>query len=265
MPMSKRSWCVLWLMLGVPPWHGAHAACAAASGDNRLPLVELYTAEGCNECPAADRWMSQWADRVAGARPALLALHVDYWDEFGWPDRFGAALHSRRQEARVMLAGKRVVVTPQVMVGEHTLVDWRDARAFDALIARARARPAPVDLSMQGARTKGGVQVRFDARLRDAADASRQPLLWLALYQDGLNTPVKAGENRGLTLRHDRVVRTLLGPWRMQGGAHQGEARLPLPPATDTGPMGLVLFAESSLTGEGLQALELPLSACLPQ
>lgn len=263
--MANRFAQALWLLAGVAAWPGAQAACSAASGEHRLPLVELYTAEGCNECPAADRWMSEWARRPQAARPALLALHVDYWDDVGWRDRFGAPLHSRRQEARVMLAGKRVVVTPQVMVGERTQVDWRDARAFDALVAGMRAQPAPMELSMRGTPAEDGLRVAFDARLRDPADAAKQPLLWLALYQDGLSTAVKAGENRGLTLRHDRVVRALQGPWRMQGGAHRGEARLPLPPAGDTGPMGLVLFAESSSTGEGLQALELPLSACLPQ
>jgi len=253
---------VCWVA-GIAACMDAGAACSASSGAERMPLVELYTAEGCNECPAADRWMSALARRPAGERPALLALHVDYWDDIGWRDPFGAALHGRRQEARVMLAGKRVVVTPQVMVGRHVLVDWRDAAAFGALLSGERKQAPGLGLALRVADDGDGLRVAFDARLLDATPAT-QPLLWLALYQDGLSTRVTAGENAGRTLRHDRVVRNLQGPWRMQGDAHRGEARVPLPAGADAQAMGLVLFAESSATGEGLQALDLPLSACGP-
>ena len=40
-------------------------------------------------------------------------------------------------------------------------------------------------------------------------------LVWLALYEDGLESRIDAGENKGLVLHHDRVVRALVGPWRM--------------------------------------------------
>ena len=74
-----------------------------------------------------------------------------------------------------------------------------------------------------------------------------------------------AGENAGRRLRHDRVVRHLQGPWQVLGDTHASEAGVPLPADADIGAMGLVLFAESSVTGEGLQAMELPLSACGPE
>jgi hypothetical protein len=41
--------------------------------------------------------------------------------------------------------------------------------------------------------------------------------VWLAQYVDGQSTQVRAGENRGATLRHDRVVRKLWGPWPLDG------------------------------------------------
>jgi hypothetical protein len=242
----------------------AGAACLGGSGERQVPLVELYTAEGCNECPAADRWLSELSKQPVSVRPALLALHVDYWDEIGWPDRFADPLHGKRQEARVMLAGKRVVYTPQVMVGRNTQVDWRNPRRLASSLQSLQADSPAVDLTLHADRQRGNtLQVRFSANLRKDEHAALQPLLWLALYQDGLSSAVTAGENKGLTLRHDRVVRSLKGPWRMQENRFEGEVGLVLPQA-DADQFGLVLFAESSLTGTGLQSLELPLSACVP-
>lgn len=244
--------------------HPAGAACLGRSTDRRVPLVELYTAEGCNECPAADRWLSALSRQPASTRPSLLALHVDYWDEIGWPDRFADPLHGKRQEARVTLAGKRVVYTPQVMIGKDTQVEWRNPAEWASRLRQLRTEAPAVDLVLETDRRNGdALQVKFNATLRDGEHARLQPLLWLALYQDGLGSVVTAGENEGLTLRHDRVVRSLQGPWAMQGNRFEGEVGLSLPQA-EADALGLVLFAESSLTGAGLQSLDLPLSACLP-
>ncbi|WP_454831851.1 DUF1223 domain-containing protein [Pseudoxanthomonas wuyuanensis] len=258
MSLHSHAWAVACCMaFAAQP---AMAACRGASGDSRLPVVELYTAEGCNECPAADRWLSWLAQRQD--HPALLALHVDYWDGIGWPDRFAAALHGKRQEARVVLSGKRVAYTPQVMIGQYTNVEWRDGRQVAERLREARATPPGADLALTVARQGAGLQLEFTGTARNTDVVQSQPLLWLALYQDGLASEVKAGENKGLTLRHDRVVRALHGPWRWEGKILAGKASIPVP--DEEGPLGLVLFAESSLTGAGLQALDLPLSACLP-
>ena len=148
-------------------------------------------------------------------------------------------------------------------MGRHVLVDWRDAGAFSRLLAAERSLPPGIDLSLDVTRGQGELRVAIGAHTRKASVSSS--LLWLALYQDGLSRRVTAGENAGRRLRHDRVVRHLQGPWQVLGDTHASEAGVPLPADADIGAMGLVLFAESSVTGEGLQAMELPLSACGPE
>src|SRR6185369_5141540 len=73
-------------------------SCAATSGPRIVPLVELYTSEGCNSCPPADRWLSSTVPAAANGQTAIaLAFHVDYWDRLGWKDRFATAAWTERQ------------------------------------------------------------------------------------------------------------------------------------------------------------------------
>jgi len=73
--------------------HAADPACSTYSGTHTTALVELYTSEGCDSCPAADHWLSSLF--AQGFRPdqvVPLALHVDYWDYIGWKDPFAKAI-----------------------------------------------------------------------------------------------------------------------------------------------------------------------------
>jgi hypothetical protein len=50
------------LFAGLPALARA-AECTAESGSQRTALLELYTSEGCDSCPPADRWVSGLASR----------------------------------------------------------------------------------------------------------------------------------------------------------------------------------------------------------
>lgn len=241
----------------------AHAAgCEAASAPRLLPVVELYTAEGCSDCPPADRWLSDLSRSLPAQEAALLAFHVDYWDKEGWPDRFADARYSQRQDLRITLAGKRVTYTPQVMLGSSTNVKWRDPAQVRALLREAGSRKPALSLSMRLQPVAGALQVGVDARAGQGGIVPGPALVWLALYQDGLVSRIAEGENKGKTLHHDRVVRALAGPWRLQEGSLAEQARIPLPADAEPSNMGLVLFAESGKAGEALQAVSLPLAGC---
>lgn len=241
-------------------WSGsADAACQARSGKALRPLVELYTAEGCNLCPAADAWLASAARRER--RISWLAFHVDYWDSVGWVDRFADASHGQRQRYRLESLGRNALFTPQVIVGQDLPADWRGA-AMDELLGERRREIAPATLAMStGVPQDGRLRVDMQAQLdRDRVDGA--PLLWLALYEDGLQTAVAAGENAGRVLRHDRVVRKLAGPWRLDSAAWSGHTVLDVPADLQPARAGLVLFAEAPGSGRGLQSLEQPLSSC---
>jgi len=249
----KRA-CIPLCMLAVALPAAAQTPCRAQSGARLVPLVELYTSEGCSSCPPADRWFSKQAMSAAGDAN-FLAFHVDYWDEIGWHDRFGSPTYSQRQRQRVAAAGGGdTVYTPQVMVGRDVRVAWSDPRKFAAALRSGPARTA-IALRLDPTPVGGWKATVAEGSVGAAAPGMR---LWLAQYLDGQTTRVRAGENDGVTLHHDHVVARLWGPWSLEGGRNRTQQVAFEAPSS---PWGLVAFVQDA-RGQTLQTLELQGSRC---
>src|SRR5215218_308267 len=112
------------------------ADCTAASGNQRVALLELYTSEGCDSCPPADRWFGELPARnFRGDRVVPLAFHVDYWNQLGWIDPFSQASFSVRQRQQSNRRGLNFVVTPQLLLnGQH----FRRGAGFDDFAAKIK-------------------------------------------------------------------------------------------------------------------------------
>jgi hypothetical protein len=239
----------------------AYADCQAHSPNHSTAVIELYTSEGCDSCPPADRWLSSLSNQKLGDRAVALALHVDYWDRLGWKDRFGSAGFSQRQRAESARSGGEFVYTPQVLLQGRDFPQWQaGGAAFEQAIAAVNARPARAVLDLVVHPREGNiVDLELSARVTDARERA-DAVIALALVQSGLASDVKAGENAGKRLHHDHVVRQ----WRQaialdSSGAGSGKLSLVLP--ADPGPLSVVLLAENARTGDVLQALEMPLCA----
>ena len=240
------------------------AACIAESGPRTVPLVELYTSEGCSSCPPADRWLSStFGKDNAPVVGIALAFHVDYWDRLGWKDRFASASFTERQYAAMRANRARFVYTPQVLVQGRDFPEWRERRTATALAA-VGAKPARADITLE-ARVQGeSIAVNATARVPSPGDR-RGAALYVALTDDGLASDVKAGENAGARLVHDRVVRLLrVGPMPDANGELRWSIALPRP-AEGGSASTLVAFVQNPGAGDVLQALALPLTAaCAP-
>lgn len=232
--------------------------CSATSGPATTALVELYTSEGCDSCPPADRWLSSLgAKGYAPDRLVPIALHVDYWDYIGWKDPYARQAFSARQRKMAALARVAMVYTPQVLLQGRDFRGWHGA-AFEQEVAKINARPA-----------KARIALRLDARSRDAfeVEASVEILdppqradaaLYLAAYENKLVSEVKAGENRGRSLNHDYVVLQWAGPIDLRSPGRFERQRLPLLPKAIPAHSGVVAFVQNRTSGEVLQALMLP-------
>jgi hypothetical protein len=223
-------------------------SCTVRSGTSAAPVVELYTSEGCNSCPPADRWLS--SQLKADPDAIALAFHVDYWDRLGWKDRFASPAYTQRQQQTQSTSGARFSYTPQVIVDGMDRKDWP---RLSSTLAR-RDRPAAlVDATL----TRDDAQ-RFVATITPHPGAPARLAAYWAWTEDDHSTAVKAGENEGVTLHHDRVVREYrsVAPWRSADGAAtlRFEPTIARDPAHPAAANIVIVDADS---GRPLQALRL--------
>jgi len=247
----------------VPQAAGAAPACRAESGSETAALVELYTSEGCDSCPPADRWLSaSFAPGSAWPGAVALAFHVDYWDRLGWKDRFAAAAWTRRQYDSARARRSDLVYTPQVLLQGRDL-DWRDGSRAAVAVAAAARTPARASIALTATPQPGAVAVKVVARVPGAAER-RGARVFVALTEDGLASDVKAGENAGKRLTHDHVVRALRDVPIDTAGEGEAALMLTLPAERGAG-AAVVAFVQNAENGAVLQALSLPLSPeCAP-
>ncbi|RZL35402.1 MAG: DUF1223 domain-containing protein [Rubrivivax sp.] len=232
----------LLLALAIPLAASAQTcpATTVQSGAAVPRVVELYTSEGCSSCPPADRWLSS-LKRHPGVITA--AFHVDYWNGLGWPDRFSSPAFTERQQQGVGVNGARQAYTPQIVVNGR---DWRGANLPAGPTESARVK-------LGWARLASG-ELRLTAEALAGAPGRIQ--VWWVRVEDGHQSRVRAGENRGETLNHDSVVREYarLPAW---DGHARGEWPVPVHAGEPGHPSRWIAVASDAQTGAVLQALEI--------
>ncbi|PRY07524.1 thioredoxin family protein [Paraburkholderia sp. BL25I1N1] len=246
----------------------ASAVCSAHSPAHRVALVELYSSEGCNSCPPADNWLSQWKNSGATQSIVPLALHVDYWNSLGWTDRFSQHRFTERQQALTNLGGGHTIYTPEIFVSGRELRSWSRRDSFESSIGKVVGEPAQanVALELKQQQTPGAFNVTAQFTSK-SADTAGQLDAYLAVYENSLSSQVGAGENSGVTLHHERVVRQWIGPVPLVAGNAQIRRDIRIQDAAADANVnapadrfGVVAFVENEATGDVLQVAEL--AAC---
>ena len=172
-------------------------------------LVELFTSEGCSDCPPADAVLQKLIDTqpVAGAVIVGLGQHVDYWDRLGWKDRFSSAALTSRQQAYATRFRSESIYTPQIVVDGRAELVGSDAGAARRAIERSLAAPHGTVRLVVDAETAGALVVSVTASdLPRVARGDRADLV-VAITEGRLQSDVTRGENKGRGLMHAAVVR----------------------------------------------------------
>jgi hypothetical protein len=228
------------------------AACDVTSGPKTAALVELYTSEGCSSCPPADKQLSQFPSReYSFGQVVPISLHVDYWDYIGWKEPFAQPKFSERQSWLVHVNGHKTSFTPHFFVSGMEVRDWRGD--LGDRLKRITTEPARASISVHAEATgPGAVSVAASA----TAPASGDPLaLFVVLTEDKLTSSVSAGENRGITLSHDHVVRKWIGPIALNAGQVEFKQAVATGSGWNPAQLGVAGFVQDLRTGQVLQAV----------
>ena len=197
------------LLIPIVPLALAGGVAFGQDGDRyateRRVLVELYTSQGCDMCPAAEKMLGAMGDQDRKIVP--IAFHVDYFNQ-PWKDVFSEALYSERQSAYNQLyTGPKnpdygLYYTPMMMIDGEWSVNGRDAASAQAAIRRALARKPGVainvGLDLDKDAQSGTATIKVTSR---STAVEKKPLLVCAvLREDGVVTNIPSGENAGKSL-----------------------------------------------------------------
>jgi len=230
-------------------------AVATSATPQRVPvLVELFTSEGCSDCPPADALLAKLdaAQPISGAQAIVLSEHVTYWNHQGWTDPYSLEAMTERQEEYVRRFGLDSSYTPQMVVDGTDQFVGGDGRALVAALTK-EAKIAKQNISIEGATWDHGV-----AQFSIHANAPSGAKLIAVLAADATHSEVARGENAGRTLHHTAVVRVM-----KEFGADAVDGRplkLPGGPLTQkteaAGPVRLVVLLVDHKSGHVLGAAQ---------
>lgn len=160
-------------------------------------VVELFTSQGCNSCPPADKLLGELAkdDKVIA-----LSVPVDYWDYLGWRDTLALNEHSLRQKGYSAARGDRQVYTPQAVINGVAEAIGSNRSAIDGVIAAPESSKkfnVPVTLKQNG----GVLDLTIGAGKGDKAT------VWVLSVAKSVPVVIKKGENKGKTITYVNAVR----------------------------------------------------------
>ncbi len=196
------------------------ASNASSSSDARpapaaaAVIVELFTSEGCSDCPPADRLLDQLAQTqpVPGAEIIPLEQHVDYWDSEGWHDPFSSSQFTLRQKDYIYVFNAPTPYTPEMIVDGTIQFVGSDSRRALLAIARAAETPkADLQIERRSDANSGPATVPLRVSLAPLSGGSPKhgADVLLAVTEDNLASNVTRGENAGVQMNHRAVVRQL--------------------------------------------------------
>jgi hypothetical protein len=258
--------------------YAAAAVCSAQSSATRQPVVELYTSEGCNSCPPAERWLGL---RFATEDPQAIALafHVVYWDYLGWKDKWAKPEFTNRQKFLSARQGLRGIYTPGVFLSGREWQRWGESTSEQRDLDSFRKQTAQAVLRLdQDTKTGQVTVVAKSTALNPSGPQATSPSatgiasptigtattsatltqnnaanwdLYIATIVAPFSSKVTAGENRGETLKHAHVVRQWQGPYPLTQGPY-GKGQLSLHPQD----VGIIALVQDRMNGDVIQAIK---------
>jgi hypothetical protein len=203
-------------------------------------LVELFTSQGCNSCPSADRNLARIAQeaKANGKNIYTLSYHVDYWNYLGWEDPYSSEAFSNRQKAYARQFKSTRIYTPQMVVNGQAEFVGSKQKISDRALAMALEIDVEAAIALQPEVTDNMILVGWQATGIDRGD-----IVNVALVQNHGTQQVDRGENARRELSHVNIVRQLKTDPRP---GESGQVELSIPDGFQKDEFHVVAFIQSA-------------------
>jgi len=218
-----------------------HAQNSASGQHPRRPvLVELFTSEGCSDCPPADALLAQLdaTQFIPGAEAIVLSEHITYFNYLGWMDPFSSEAMTERQKTYARELSLDDVYTPQMVVDGTQQFVGSDGAKLKLAVGKA-ALTQKLDLQITSIRRLADGSLDFSVHVPQNANAT----LLAAVELSKASSQVKHGENANRVLNHVAVAQAIkdFGSGAIDGRTLHFSAS-ELANAKNGGPLRLVVF-----------------------
>jgi hypothetical protein len=228
--------------------------CEKTSAANKTQLIELFTSDGCDSCPPANRWLSEAVKRKNSSYIPL-SLHVTYWDSLGWKDRFGKTENDQLQADYAKMKLSNFVYTPEIMLNAREFQAWRGTQDINQLNTPSEIAPLSFKITTRKV-SENQLQILIKPEwISEKTPSPKDGILRIYLYEDEVADRPNSGELRGVQLKHDHVARFHK---KVNLNFTPIEEAISLDSKWNLRNMGVIVIAQSNHLAEIYQALDLP-------
>jgi len=170
-------------------------------------LMEIFTSEGCSNCPPAYKVVDRMLDKASQFHQNVMLLdyHVDYFND-PWVDPYSSPLYTERQENYGRRFPNAGVYTPEMVVnGNEALLASNSKRVQTAVWKAVNEVPvSQIRITEARFTKKGIIRVRYVTE-----NIPGDSLIHIVMAQTAVVQKITSGENAGATLTHHNVVRSI--------------------------------------------------------
>lgn len=174
-----------------------------------IGVVELFTSQGCSNCPKADRAIESLAQRDD---VITVAYHVDYWNYMGWQDTLSAKENTERQYGYAKTLGIKNVFTPQIVLNGVRDTKLKNPDRLVEELGRLRGTREGMPVSVSAALSPEEMTITIGDGPIPGIDKAD---IVVAYFRKHSTVDIQKGENQGKKIVYRNAVTKLetVGIW----------------------------------------------------
>jgi hypothetical protein len=147
MKSASRLLCALFVLFVAPAALAQRGGMNVPEHASRPVVMELFSSQGCGNCPAANQNIMLLAER---SDVIALTYPVGIWDYLGWDDTFAKPEFTERQKRYNRSLNYRGPYTPQVVYSGRLHGPGTNIKDIEERFAVRDINPYPVSVALDG-------------------------------------------------------------------------------------------------------------------